>query len=140
MNMPDHKVIAALYLKGAELQPSDVTAAVSVAPTSSRTRGETRTTSAGATISAKTGLWALIVERDGMEVSTVLTELLNALGPQSGLSNLPNVEEAYFDIFVAALSNEDGEGTCEFGLAPSQSAALATYGLPVKFTVNMGKP
>ena len=138
--MPGLKVIAAAYIKGAKLNPSEVTAAVGVAPTSSQTRGEARRISAGATISAKTGLWALIVERDGMEVSAVLTELLNALGPQSGLSNLPDVEEAYFDIFVAALSNEDGEGTCEFGLVPSQSAALATYGLPVKFTVNMGKP
>jgi len=85
-------------------------------------------------------MWALVIERDGMEVSTVLAELLNVLGLQSGLLSLPNVEESYFDIFVAALSDEDGEGTCELELAASQSAALAEYGLPVRFTVSMGKP
>jgi hypothetical protein len=54
------------------------------------------------------------------------------------LANLPQVHDAYIDIFVAADSDDDGEGTCEMALTDSQMKALSIYALPIRFTVRIG--
>ena len=138
MTVPDNKVIAALYIKGTELVPEDITAILGVSPTTSQARRQARLTSAGSTFVAKIGLWALVIERDNAGISTVMADLFEILGEHPTLANLTNVEEAYFDVFVATLSDDDGDGACEFQLSAIQTAALAKYGLPVRFTVTMG--
>lgn len=71
----------------------------------------------------------------------MVARLIADLGQQEeALANLPQVQDAYIDIFVAADSDEDGEGTCEMVLTDLQMKALSTYGLPIRFTVSMGKP
>ncbi|WP_083459250.1 DUF4279 domain-containing protein [Amantichitinum ursilacus] len=140
MTESDMKVIAALYIKGDRLMPQDVSAALGILPTTSQVRGEARVTSSGTAFTIKTGLWAVVVERDSADVSAVIYELLEALGPQPGLATLPYVEEVYFDVFVAGVSDEDGDGTCSLELPVWQVNALSTYGLPVRVTVAMGKP
>jgi hypothetical protein len=140
MTTSDKKVIASLYLKGHALDPAEVTQALRVRPTASHTRGELHQTSSGREFVTKTGLWSLVVDRDQAEVSDVLEALLAFLGKQSVLVNLPGVQEAYFDVFVAYSSDEDGEGTCAMDISPAQLNALSHYGLPVRFTVSMGRP
>lgn len=77
---------------------------------------------------------------DPAEVADVLEALLMRLGKQPALMNLPGVQEAYFDVFIALSSDEDGEGTCAMELTSAQLSELSHFELPVRFTVTMGQP
>lgn len=140
MTGSDKKVIASLYLKGDDLDPQVVTEALRVRPTGSHARGEVHRTSSGREFVTKTGLWSLVFDQDPAEVSDVLGALLRCLGKQRTLVNLPGVQEAYFDVFVANSLDGDGEGTCAMEILADQLGALSHYGLPVRFTVTMGRP
>lgn len=136
----DKKVIASLYLKGDDLDPAEITKVLRLMPTVSQTRGEVHRTLSGREFVTQTGLWGLVIDRDPAEVTDVVMELLANLSGQSTLGDLPNVQEAYFDIFVAGSLDEGSEGTCEMELTAAQMMALAQYGLPVRFTVSLGRP
>lgn len=51
------------------------------------------------------------------------------------IADLPHVEEAYIDVFIAKDADDDGGGTCEFDLGGASIALLEKLGLPVRFTV-----
>lgn len=140
MTTSDKKVIVGLYLKGTDLVPKELTATLGVEPTDSQVRGEARRTSSGHEFFTKTGLWALVIEQEPAEVMDIVEQLFARLGEQRSFATLSNVQEAYFDVFVAALSDKDGEGMCAMELTASQIAHLSRYGLPMRFTVTMGQP
>lgn len=141
MSTADKKVMVGLYLKGHDLEPQAITEAMGIAPTVAHGRGETQRTSSGREFVTKTGVWGFVIDEDPAELVDVVASLIAALGQQEeSLANLPKVQEAYIDIFVAADSDEDGEGTCEMALTDLQMKALSTYGLPIRLTVSMGKP
>lgn len=139
MTLSDKKVIAGLYLKGNNLDPKEITRTLGVGPTSSHACGEVHTTSSGREFVTKTGLWSLVVDCDPAEVADVLEALLARLGKQPELMTLPGVQEAYFDVFIALLSDDDGEATCAMELTSDRLNALSHYRLPVRFTVTVGK-
>lgn len=139
--MSDKKVIVGLYLKGHGLDPQQLTEAIGVMPTVAHGRGEPQTTSSGRKFVTKIGVWGFVIDEDPAEVVDVIASLIATLGRQEkSLAKLPDVQDAYIDIFVAADSDEDGEGTCEMALTELQMKALSAYGLPIRFTVCMGKP
>ena len=140
MTSTDKKVIASLYLKGVDLDPQEITRTLGVRPTTSHVRGEVHRTSSGREFVTKTGVWGLVLDCDPAEVADVLEALLMRLGKQPALKESPGVQEAYFDVFIALSSDEDGDGTCAMELTPAQLSALSHYGLPVRFTVTMGQP
>ena len=142
MSISDKKVVVSLYLKGHDLNPQEITEALGVTPSVSHGRGEAQRTSSGREFVTKTGVWGLVIDKDPAEVSDVVASLIATLGQQEGVvfAKLRQVQEAYFDIFVAADSDEDGEGTCEMEFTDLQVKALSQYGLPIRFTVSMGKP
>ncbi len=140
MTSSDKKVIASLYLKGVDLDPQEITRTLGVGPTTSHGCGEVHKTSSGRDFVTKTGLWGLVVDCDPAEVADVLEALLMRLGKQPALMNLPGVQEAYFDVFIALSSDEDGEGTCAMELTSAQLSELSHFELPVRFTVTMGQP
>lgn len=141
MSTSDKKVMVGIYLKGHDLDPREITEAIGITPTVAHGRGETQKTSSGHEFVTKTGVWGFVIDEDPAEVVDVVASLIAALGRQEdSLANLPQVEYAYIDIFVAADSDEDGEGTCEMALTDLQIKALSNYGLPICFTVSIGKP
>jgi hypothetical protein len=141
MSTSDKKVMAGLYLKGHDLDPFVITKTLGLKPSISHARGEAKMTPSGHEFVTKTGVWGLVVDKDLAEVSDVVDSLIATLGQQEdSFTKLPQVQEAYLDIFVAADSDEDGEGTCELELTDVQLKVLSKYGLPIRFTVSMGKP
>lgn len=140
MTRSDLKVMAGLYLLGTDLSPHGITDAVRSQPTVSQTRGDIRTTPSGTDYVIKTGVWGLVIDRTPGEVSEVLDELLARLGPQSGLASLPGVQEAYFDIFIASLTDDDGGSTCAMTLSTEQTEKLSRYNLPVRITMTSNRP
>ncbi|WP_083745818.1 DUF4279 domain-containing protein [Variovorax sp. KK3] len=111
-----------------------------IAPTDGRRKGETRTAPVtGRKYVNKTGLWCLVIDRDHADVANVVNRLLDKLKPREGtLRGLHGVEDAYFDVFIAGLTDTEGEANCQFALDGAQLATLAQFGPPIRFTVTMG--
>lgn len=140
MNTSDKKVIVSLYLLGDELDPVLISEELGVTPSETRRKGEKRASSTGREYTNRTGLWSLVIDRDQAEVAGVTAILLAELEPcKKNLSTLPGVNDAYFDVFVAGLADDGGEGTCEFAIKSDQLALLALFGLPIRFTVSLGR-
>jgi len=141
MNTAEKKVMVGIYLKGHDLDPQKITEAIGITPSISHCRGQAKRTSSGRDFITKIGVWGFVIDEDPAEVVDVVTNLIAILGLQEKpLSSLPHVQDAYIDIFVAADSDEDGVGTCEMALTGEQIKTLSSYGLPIRFTVSIGKP
>lgn len=132
----------AIYLKGDNLNPDEITQLLGVKPARSHRRGDRTLTQTGVEAVKKTGLWSLSVESRSKEVSEMLIDLFGEIGPNVGLlRNTPSIEEAYFDVFMAENANTYGGGTCEFGLGDECLLKLASVGIPARFTVALiGRP
>jgi len=88
-----------LILRGRRLDQKKITALLGHTPTRSRVRGESRTTRSAVSFEIKVSAWVLSTE--GASPSACVDLLANELGGRiPDLSKLPNVEEAYFDMFI----------------------------------------
>jgi hypothetical protein len=140
MNPSDLTVMVGLYLLGADLSPHRITDSLRIQPTVSQARGDIRTTPSGTDYVIKTGTWGLVIDRTPGEVSDLLDELFAKLGPQPALASIPGVQEAYFDIFIASLTDEDGDSTCAMAFSTEQTEKLSRYNLPVRITMTSSRP
>lgn len=140
MNISDKKVIVSLYLLGDDLDPAKISKELGVIPTEARRKGERRKSpTTGREYINKTGLWSFVIDRDHAEVAKVMNSLLIALEPyKKSIGTLSGIQDAYFDVFVAALADGDDKGSCEFSIESAQLAMLARFGVPIRFTVNVG--
>jgi hypothetical protein len=130
---PSYEV--ALYLKGDNLYPEELTLHLGVEPTRAHKKGEAWLTSTGKKVVEQTGLWAISL-RDSGDVSTGIRQLVAKFsGRENSLLDLSNIEEAYFDVFVAREADEDGGGTSEFDIDATTAAALGKLALPIRLTV-----
>lgn len=137
--MSENNVLHAVsvYFKGDSLAPDDLTNLFGVEPTRSHLKGEKKTFRDGGEAVRSTGLWVLKEEAESPVDLSILVGRIVALLFKNDVDvrSLPNVEEAYVDIFIAPAAEEDGGGTCEFDLSSLDLANLNKIGLPVQFTV-----
>lgn len=132
-------VSVALLIYGANLDPEQISQILRTKPTRAHRKNDRHVTSTGQIVIRKTGLWKLGVRIDSPEVDDslrVLAEhlesLLRALKEQGlALDKLPNVEEAFVDIFRV----ETRMWEQEFMLSPENTRLLAELRVPVKVTV-----
>lgn len=139
MTYKDPKLIVALYLRGEHLDPDLVTQRVGIEPSKMHKKGDTHVTSTGHKVTAKHGLWALVIEVDSLSLDDHLLRLEGSLPPDLSPSSIGGVEDAYFDVFVAMTSDADGDAECELEVSPKLLALLASFGLPVRITVTSGR-
>src|SRR5262245_41589276 len=114
-------IAVSLYLKGAKLDPDQITKTLGVMPSRGRREGQTELTSTNQQITAKIGVWRFSTD-DELD-SPVLAEHIELLRSRFGsmwtnLSNLPNVEQAFVDIFMAVDAEKENTNTCYFTLTP----------------------
>lgn len=126
-----------VYLKGDNLVPEVLTARLGIEPSRSHKRGDKSTTPTGKEIVKQTGLWKFgIHTKSPIDLPSLLESIgTKLLLREVVLADLPGVEEAYIDIFIAKGANEGGGGTCEFHLNRASLNALGKLDLPVQFTV-----
>lgn len=139
MNNDDLFFHASIYLKGDNLDPSELTSMLGTTPTRSHKKGERWQTPTGSEVIERVGLWAITIKS---ETGLNLSEALESISQTLSLHNckpaqLPGIEEAYIDIFIATDSDKAGNGTCRFDLNEETLAAIAKLNLPVRFTVDM---
>jgi hypothetical protein len=141
MSISDKLVAVGLYLKGHDLDPQKITEAIGLEPTFAHRRGEKKATSAGSEFVTKIGLWGLVIEEEPAEMADVVEKLIETLRPHArSLQELPQVQEAYIDIFVATDTNVAGESSCEMSLTADQIGTLSKFELPIRLTVSIGRP
>lgn len=138
MIAPGDKIIVALYIRGQDLDPDLVTKQLGIAPSRFQHKGEVRKTSTNRDYVTKIGLWCLISYLDSQLVNEHIENLALKIGATASLiRGIPEVQQAYFDVFIATESDIDGEGGCEFELSDDTLAMVSKIGLPVRFTVSV---
>ena len=142
MNQQNQKLEVALYLRGDDLDPAQVSQLLGLEPTKSQRKGEERLTSTNRKITAKVGLWALVAESKSNDLSVLIDELTSKIGDRAAapLPSIPGVQEAFLDVFIAIdADREDGGGTCEFQLSTEDLHSLKRVGVATRFTVAVVK-
>jgi Domain of unknown function (DUF4279) len=133
-----------LYIQGDDLQPGDITRLLGVHPTRSHARGDTRTLPDGKVVAEKIGVWVWKtgVDADDAKLSDCVQALQRAFGHSvEALAALPKAEATWIDVHVVeelALGNDD-DAEVVFTLASQDIGALNALGLPVEFTVSVGR-
>ena len=129
-------ITVGLYLRGDDLDPALVSKVLGMSPSRSQRKGEKRVTSTNKEYTTRIGLWALFSETDSNVLSDHFAQLVLKLGTNGDtLRNIPGVEEAYFDVFMARTADEDGGGTFEFDFDAEQLAAISNFGISIKFEI-----
>lgn len=139
MSSKDPKLIVALYLRGERLDPDQVTQRLGVEPSKTQKKGDVNVTPTGHNVIARHGLWARLVELDSASLDEHLLRLAESLPASLSLSSIDDIEDAYFDVFVAMATDVDGDAECELDVSPKLLAMLARFGLPVRIAVTAGR-
>ena len=130
------KLRLAIYLKGMSLDPVAVTLALGIKPTESQRFGEKNLTSTRREITAKTGLWAYIVEADEGTVADVIRRFICEMENCGNLvATLLDVDEAYLDLFIAHEAGPESDGEYFFEIKSEDLFLLSQFGLPIRTTV-----
>lgn len=124
-----------VYLKGDDLCPERISKLVGFEPTEGRRKGETWTTSSNKTVVEKTGLWSWTRSIQTEDVAGVLAEFLSMFPEGVLLGELPGVQEAYFDVFVANEADESGGGEEALIFDSQCLSRLASLALPLQVTL-----
>lgn len=126
----------AVYVKGDDLDPSELTAKLNIEPSQSHRKGDKWLTSTNREVVEKTGLWSLSVDAGSRELSDIIHELALMLKiGKASMMPISGADEAYLDIFIAADADDTGGGACEFDLNEKCIRSINELRLPVRFTV-----
>lgn len=133
-----------LYIQGDDLRPDDITRLLGVQPTRSHARGDARTLPDGRVATEKIGVWVwkTSVDAEDARLSDCLQALQGAFGRSAEtLTILPNAEAIWIDVHVVEelALGDDHDGNVAFTLTSQDIGALNTLGLPVEFTVSVGR-
>jgi hypothetical protein len=132
-------VSVGLYLHGPELDPDQITRILNTRPNHQHRKNDTYVSASGRVVTRKGGLWRILVKIDSPEVNDHLRVLAEHLEPllkvlreqDLSLERLPNVEDAYVDIFrVETCMWEQA-----FTLSWENARLLAELRLPIKFAI-----
>jgi hypothetical protein len=137
MDESNYTIEVSLCVRGDDLDPDKITAALAVDPSSSRRKGKKVVDPVThRRVTARTGEWRLRADSESGLVSDHVTALLSRISfDASVIEGLAGVEEAFIDIVVTVPANERGGGDCEFDFSADLLAALARTGLPIQVTV-----
>ena len=126
----------ALYVRGRDLDPISVTKAINQMPTHAHKRGDARKTSSGQEIVAKDGMWALVRDASLNEIAEEIASVTSLLGGGVNLRDLPDVDRAYLDVFVALPERSALESPeMTFAMTNAVLLNLSAAGIEVQFTV-----
>jgi hypothetical protein len=133
-------IVVGIYIRGVDLDPDVITRRLGINPTRIQRKGEEKTSPSGSKYNSKIGLWGLLSDSTSLKISDHLSHLISKLNINGDeIRSLAGVEDAYFDIFVASSSDEDGEGDYGFEFSKESLSLLANVNLPVHFTHQLSK-
>src|SRR5690349_8232559 len=138
MGESSYKISVGLYLRGADIDPAQISKLLRKVPDRSQRRGERQSGAGGREYVRNIGLWALEakVQPESSKVADYVDELLSRIDfDHTAISKVDGLEEAYIDIFMAREPDEGGGGTTEYEMTPSQMRELSRIGIPVRFTI-----
>lgn len=126
-----------IYLKGDDLDPDVITRLLGVSATRAHRRGETRVGASGREVARSTGLSRVTSDFTAVDdVSSAIYRLVtHLLARGQRIADLPGVEEAYVDVFIAQETDDEGGRTFEFVMERETVDTLNKLELPVRFTI-----
>lgn len=132
-------IVVAVYLRGSALDPASITKTLGVQPCRSQKKGDVHITATNHEVIAKIGMWALSSQSKSIMVPAHVDEILERLdGRITSTKDIPGVEEAYLDIFVAYESKDGSADDAELSLTDIQLGKLNRLGLDLKVTISIG--
>jgi hypothetical protein len=132
-------LIVAIYLRGDQLDPTDVTRSLGIVPTESQKKGDKLISSTGKKASRRTGIWCVKAQSTSLTLSDHVAELMNLFGQNKrDLKLLKNVEDAYFDVFLATDQGGDSANSTTLSLQSSEVDFISSLGLSIQITTSTG--
>ncbi len=128
-------ITVAIYLRGDELKPDQVSKLLNIQPSRSQTKGGLQ---AGSTKHiARIGLWAVTVKSDSRSVSDLIDELFQKIAASAKrLDQIEGVTDAHLDILFATDDVGNAGGTLEFVLSKTQIETMGKLGLSACITIS----
>jgi len=134
MKAGDSLIDVAIYLRGDDLRPDEVSRVLGITPSRCQRKGELSGESKS--VVAKIGLWSISAQTESRVISDHLDELFSRLQHVNiKLPEIPGVTDAYLDIFVAPERQPSISGTAEIKLTRGQIDELSRLGLSLETTV-----
>ncbi|WP_213881948.1 DUF4279 domain-containing protein [Pseudomonas sp. dw_358] len=131
-------IVSAIYAKGDNLNPEEVSSALRLTPTETRSKGALKFLPNGEEIVAPIGLWELREESYSESLDEFIVELIrkyHLIGERK--SSLSSVEEFFLDLFISVVSYSDTDTNLVFTLRPDTIVKMNEIGIPIKFTINI---
>ncbi|MCL2872073.1 MAG: DUF4279 domain-containing protein [Betaproteobacteria bacterium] len=132
-------VTVGVYFHGNNLLPDEITNALKIEPTYSRTKGDKWKTCTGKEVVAKTGGWTLRARYRAATQSLAdqARYITESLGDKiDNLKEVEGIERAFVSLFY---SPEVGYGsTVEADFSADELKSLASLGFPVEITIDLG--
>jgi hypothetical protein len=132
-------LIVAIYLRGDQLDPTDVTQSLGIVPTKSQKKCDRLISSTGKEASRRIGIWCVKAQSTSLTLSDHVAELMKLFGQNKrDLKLLKDVEDAYLDIFLASDQEGDSENSTTLLLHPSEINFISSLGLSIQITTSVG--
>lgn len=132
MTLEPRKIIVALYLRGSDLNPTQITSLLGVPATRSHSKGEQKITAAGSSFVTRTGVWALESDIDLATIQDGIRDIISQIGMRLGeVMPIPGVSEAYIDIYVC---QSESDGNLTSNICAEDLAWMGAIGLSINLT------
>jgi hypothetical protein len=138
MNKPnDEKPLTnvALYIRGKDLIPDQVTRVLMATPTSAWTRGDEFKSKSGLLI-RKQGMWCVENQSDDRSISDHFEDLLKKIPFRGNIfTEIQNVDTAEFSVFSCGTPDKNGDFDLDFHLDSRIWNEIAIFGVDVSFSI-----
>ena len=133
-------IVVAVYLRGNVLDPECITQALGICPSHSQKKGDVHITATNNEVIAKIGMWGVISQSKSTRADAHIDEILKRFdGRITSTKDIPEVEEAYLDIFLAYASKQGStEHDAELSLTNIQLGQVNRLGLDLRITISVG--
>lgn len=137
------RIYITLRVAGDSLDPEEITTILGVVPHLSRPKGEMRVSGSKHEIISKFGLWEWrsIDPSKTLSINDHVKRLKSTFEHAYGfLSNLPNAENAWVDVYMVVDDSDEDVSTVWFLMDIETVLTLRNIGLPVEFTIDIFPP
>lgn len=138
----NYSISIGIYFKGDKLDPRLLTESLGVSPTKQQKNGEVVVLKTGEKVKKNIGLWAIVSNTNSPRISDHFDQIKEKLEKIAScrvvLLSIPNIEEAYIDLFVCSLSGEE-EVENIFCLDSKQLKLFSDLNLELRVTSGFAK-
>lgn len=127
-----------LLCLGGDFNPQTITDILGITPTNTREKGKLITHSSGKTVTPKHSVWSPTKAVNAENLDSELEIFFASFNAQAIKKAAECSENIFFDIYVGASNNQDGNANFQFLISPHCLQLLNTLQIPVKISFDSG--